>query len=64
MSGAVHEVFWFWGLPGVAGKGHPLPVLFPGSTDMSCNAVCGWLLLVMGLEVPRQGQAVNQGRLL
>ena len=31
---------------------------------MSCKVMCRWLLLVLGLEVPRRGQAVNQGQLL
>ena len=31
---------------------------------MSYKAVCKWLLLVLGLEVPRRDQAVNQCWLL
>ena len=28
---------------------------------MSYRAICRWLLLVLSLEVPRRGQAMNQG---
>ena len=32
--------------------------------SMSYKAIYRWLLLVLGLKVPRRGQAVNQGQLL
>ena len=52
MSGAVHEVFWFWGLPGVAGQIYLLPVFCPGPPSISYKVICRWLLLGLGLEVP------------
>ena len=31
--------------------------------SVSCKVICRWLLLVLDLEVPRRGQAANQGQL-
>ena len=31
---------------------------------MSCKAICKWLLVVLGWEVPRRSQTVNLGWLL
>ena len=61
---AVHWVCSLWGFLGGSGQGQPLPVFCPGPPSVSYKAICRWLLLVLGLEVPRQGQAVNQGWLL
>ena len=36
----------------------------PGPSGMSYKAICRFLLLVLGLEVPRGGQPVNKGWLL
>ena len=40
--------------------------VLPGATwhELLYKLICIWLLLILGLEVPRQGQAVNQGWLL
>ena len=35
-----------------------------GPPGMNYIVICRWLLLVLGLEVPRRGQAGNQGLLL
>ena len=58
---AVQWVLWLWGLPEGAGQGQPLPVFRTGPPGMSYKAIFRWLLLVLGLEVPRRGQAANQG---
>ena len=51
-------------LPEGTGQGQ-LPCVFCwGSPSMSYKAFFRWLLLVLGLEIPRQGQSVNQGQLL
>ena len=31
---------------------------------MTYKVICRWLLLVLGLEIPKLGQAMNQGQLL
>ena len=62
-SGAVHQVFCLWCLPDDAGQGQLLPVPCPGPPGMNYKVICRWLLLVLGLEVLRRGQAVNQGQL-
>ena len=61
---AVHRVCWLWGLPGGTDQGQLLPVFCPGPPSMSYKVVCRWLLLVLGLNVPRQGQTPSQGQLL
>lgn len=38
------------------GQGQPPPVPYLGLLDMSHKGICGWLLLVLGLEVPRRAQ--------
>ena len=35
-----------------------------GLPSMSYKAICRWLLLLLGLEVPTRGQATNQDQLL
>ena len=63
----------FWSCPpGVLALGPPercrpreLPhVPCPGPPGMSYRTICRWLLLVLGLEMPKRGQAGNLGRLL
>ena len=44
--------------------GPAIACVLPVATQKSYKAICRWLLLVLGLEVPRQGQAVNQGQLM
>lgn len=41
----------------------PCAVTLPRAPSMSCKAICIWLLFLLGLEVRRRSQAVNQGRL-
>ena len=52
-SEAVQWVCCLWGLPEGAGQGQPLPVFRTGPPGMSYKAIFRWLLLVLGLEVPR-----------
>ena len=59
-----HQGHWLWGFPGGTGEGQLLPVFCPGPPSMNYKVICRWLLLVLGLEVPRQDQAVNQEQLL
>ena len=47
-----------WVLLGGAGKGQPPPVFCPGPPSVNYKAICRWLILVLGLEVPRQSQIV------
>ena len=63
-SEAVHQVHWLWDLWGGAGQGQLLSVFFLGPPGMSYKAICRWLLCVLGLEVPRRGQAEKQSWLL
>ena len=63
-SVAVHWVCRCWVFMGGVGQGQLLPVLCPRSDCMSHKAICRWLLLVLGLEILGQSQAVNLGRLL
>ena len=35
------------------------PCVLSGATQISYKDICSWLLLVLGLEVPRQNQAVK-----
>ena len=58
-SKAVHQVLWLWGLPGGIGQGQ-----LPCVPCSSYKVICRWLLLVLGLEVPRRGQAANHSQLL
>ena len=39
-------------------------MFYLGPLRMRYKAICRFLLLVLGLEVPSRGQAVNQGQLL
>ena len=50
---------WLWGL-----LGGQLPTALHWDTDISYKAICRWLLFVLGLEMPRRGQAANHSRLL
>ena len=59
-SEAVHQMHKLWSLPGGAGQGQPPPVFYPEPPNTSYK-VCRWLLLVLGMEVCRRGQALNQG---
>ena len=57
-------VRWLCGLLGGASQGQLPPVFCLGLPSISYKVICGWLLRVLGMEVPRQGQAMNQGQLL
>ena len=37
--------------------------VLPGSLTKSYKVIFRWLLIVLGLEVPRRGQPANQGQL-
>ena len=63
-SDAVHWVHWLWGLLGDSGQGLPPPIFCSGPLSMSSKEICRWLLVVLGLDVPRQGQAEDQGWML
>ena len=63
-SGAVHQMHWLWSLPGGTGQGQLPPMFCSRRPGVSYRAICRWLLLVLGLEVPRWSQAANQGWLL
>ena len=41
---------------------HPRSVFCPGSHSISYKTIWRWLLLVLGLNVPRWSQTVNQGQ--
>ena len=56
----VYWVCWLWELPGGTSLGQLLPMSCLGSPGMIYKAICRWLLLVLGLEVPRKGQVANQ----
>ena len=56
---AVCQVYWLWRLLEGAGQDQPLHVVCPGPPGMSYRVICRWLLLVVGLELPRRGQAEN-----
>ena len=55
-SDAVRQVLWLWGVPGGAGQGQPPPVPCQMLLSMRYETICRWLLLVLGLEVPRRAQ--------
>ena len=55
---------WLWGLPEGMGQGQPLPVFCKGPFSISYKVICRWLLLVLGLEVPRRDQTVNPSQML
>ena len=61
-------MYWehrLWVFLGVAGKGQsPLAFCVEQPPFLSYKTICKWLLLVLGLEVPRLNQAVNLGWLL
>ena len=63
-SETVHQVHWLWGLPRGESQGQLPPVFCLGPLSMRDQVICRWLQLVVGLEVPRRGQAPNQGQLL
>ena len=54
-SVAIHWVHRLWGFPGGADQGQPSPVFHLGPPCMNYKAICRWLLLVLGLEVPKRG---------
>ena len=62
-SETAHRVLWLWSEPDGAGQGQLLPVFCPGPASISYKVICRWLLLVLGLEVPRRGKAANQSQL-
>ena len=62
-SEIVHQVCGHWGLLGGAGQGLLPPVPCLGPAGLSYKAICRWLLLALGLKVPRRGQAMNWGQL-
>ena len=49
---------------GKCSSGSALAVFCIWSPYMNYKAICRWLLLVLGLEILGQSQAVNLGRLL
>ena len=53
-SEAVHSVHWLRGFLKGAGKGQPPPVFSLGLPGMSYTAICTWLLLELGLEMPKE----------
>ena len=61
---AFHQVHYLLGFPGSAGQVQLLLVFSPGPLSMCYKAICRWLLLVLGLKVPKRGQTANQGWLL
>ena len=63
MVEAVCRVCWLWGLSGDADPRQSPPSFCPEPPSTSYKATCRRLLLVLGLELPRRGQAANQGRL-
>lgn len=60
-SEALHKVHWLSDFLGGAGQGQPVPC--PEAPGMSYTMTCTWLLLELGLEVPRRDQDLNQGQL-
>ena len=61
-SNVVHSCppgYRFWGFLGGAGQGQLPTVFYPGPPGINYKAIYRWLLLVLGLDVPKQGQAVN-----
>ena len=59
---AVHWACWLWGFLGGTGQGQLPPESCPSC--MSYKVICRWLVLVLGLEVPRRCKAMNQVQLL
>lgn len=62
-SESVHCGCWLYVLLGGAGQGQPLLLFCLGPPSMSYRTICWCPLLVLGFEVPRRGQVVNQGQL-
>ena len=52
------------GFPGGGVQGQPQSMFCLGPPCLSYKSKLRWLLLVLGLEIPRQSQAVNVGWLL
>ena len=52
----VYWEVWLWDILAGIGQGQPLPVFCPGPPNMSYLTIWRWLLLVWGLEAPRQSQ--------
>ena len=62
-SVAIFWVHWPWGLLGGESQDQPPPVSYAWPPGISYKAICRWMLLVLGLELPQCGQAVNQSQL-
>ena len=60
-SGAVHWVHRPWGFLDGTGQGQPPLVFCPGPTLPELESSLRWLLLVLGLEISKQSQAVSLG---
>ena len=54
MSVTVCWVLRLCGFPGGAGQGQPPHVFCLRPLGISYKAICRWLLLVLGLETPRE----------
>ena len=52
-SVAVHWVHRLWGFPGGAGQGQPPPLFGLWATLHELYSNLRWLLLVLGLEIPK-----------
>ena len=63
-SEAVHWMHWLSVLPGDEGQGQLMPEFCQGLLGINYKAFCGWLLFVLGFEVPNRAQVANQGELL
>ena len=58
---AVHWVCRSWGFLGGAGQGHPTTCVLPWATLTKLKSNLRWLLVSLGLEIPKYNQAVNLG---
>ena len=62
-SAAVHWVRWLWGFQVLQAKVSP-HLCFAWGTLPGLKSNLRWLLLVLGLDIPRRSRAVNLGWLL
>ena len=60
----MYLLHWLRVLLGVAGQVELQLMIYLEPPSMSYRTVCRWLLLLLGLEVLRRGQAVNQDWML
>ena len=60
-SVAIYWMHRLWSILGSTGQGQPPVGFFPGATLHELYNHLRWLLLVLGLDNPRQSQAVNLG---